>query len=110
MKKAILASLLLGSLALAGCKSANDIATDIRATTATVSEKVKEVQAYAVRACGYLPYAAAIVGIFNSGFSQSVSTVGSAICDAVTTAPLADGPGDRKPRVNGVAIKGQFVK
>jgi len=48
--------------------------------------------------------------LFNTGFSTSASIVGGAVCDAVTNITLADGPGDRKPRVNGVVIKGSFVK
>jgi hypothetical protein len=97
-------------LALAGCQTAQDVATTITTATQTTKEKVKSVQGYAVSVCGYLPAAASVVGIFNSGFGNSVAAVGSAICNAVTSIPLADGPGDRLPRVNGVIIKGSFVK
>ena len=51
-----------------------------------------------------------VIAIFNSGFSSSVATVGNANCDAVTSVPLADGPGDHKPRVNGVIVKGKFIR
>lgn len=109
MMKKILIVAVLG-LALAGCKTAQDVATDITTATNTTKEKVGQVQGYAVSLCGYLPAASAIVGIFNSNFSNSVSTVGTAICDAVTSITLADGPGDRRPKVNGVVVTGKFVK
>ena len=98
------------TLALAGCQTAQDLATDITTVTQTTKEKVKSVQGYATQICGYLPAAASVIGIFNSGFGSGVSAVSNAICNAVTSIPLADGPGDRKPRVNGVVIKGTFVK
>lgn len=104
--------LIIGAMAftLVGCQTAQELATDITTVTQNTKEKVKSVQGYAVSLCGYLPAAASVIGIFNSGFGSSVSTVGNGICDAVTSIPLADGPGDHKPRVNGVVIKGQFVK
>lgn len=108
MKKLIIAATL--TIALAGCQTATDIATTITTATQSTKDKVKSVQGYAVSLCGYLPAASAIVGIFNSNFSNSVSTVGTAICDAVTSITLADGPGDRKPRVNGVVVTGKFVR
>lgn len=111
MKKLLIAgSLLLTPLALAGCQTATELATNITTATQTTKEKVKSVQGYAVALCGFLPTTAAIIGIFNSNFSNSVATVGNAICNAVTSIPLADGPGDRKPRVNGVIVTGKFVK
>ena len=109
MMKKILIVAVLG-LALVGCQTATDIATTITTATQTVTQKVKSVQGYAVSLCGYLPAAASVIGIFNSNYSNSVAVVGTAVCDAVTNITLADGPGDRKPRVNGVVIKGQFVK
>lgn len=108
MKKFILIGAL--SLLLSGCITAQDLATDITTSTQAVSQKVKAAQGYAVTLCGYLPVAASVIGIFNSGYSSSVSAVGTAICNAVTSIPLADGPGDGKARVNGVVIKGTFVK
>ncbi len=99
------------ALALAGCnQTAKEVATTITTATQTTKEKVSSVQGYAVSLCGYLPAASAIIGIFNSNYSNNVSTVGNAICDAVTTITLADGPGDRRPKVNGVVVTGKFVK
>jgi|SRR5690606_37196957 len=107
MKKILIIGALL---ALAGCQTATDVATTITTATQTTKEKVKSVQGYAVSLCGYLPAASSVIGIFNSNYSNSVAVVGGAICDAVTNITLADGPGDRKPRVNGVVVTGKFVK
>lgn len=100
----------IACLALTGCQTAQDIATTITTATQTTKEKVKSVQGYTVSVCGYLPAAASVIGIFNSNYSNAVATVGGAICDAVTSIPLADGPGDHKPRVNGVVVQGEFVR
>lgn len=109
MKKFILIGVL--ALTLAGCnQTAQDIATNITTVTQTTKEKVKSVQGYTVSVCGYLPTAASIIAVFNSNYSNAVAAVGGAICNVVTSIPLADGPGDRKPRVNGVVIKGKFVR
>lgn len=108
MKKIILIGAL--SSLLLGCQTAQDLATTITTSTQTAKEKVKSVQGYAVQACSYLPLATTVTSIFSSNYSSDVATVGSAICDAVTSIPLADGPGDHKPRVNGVVVKGNFVK
>lgn len=108
MKKFLLIG--IACLALAGCQTAQDLATDITTVTQTTKEKVKSVQGYATQICGYLPAAASVIGIFNSGYGTGVAAVSNAICNAVTSIPLADGPGDRKPRVNGVVIRGTFVK
>lgn len=111
MRQFIIIGLVGCALLLGGCsKTASDLATDIATTTATLEKKAKEVQGYAVKLCSFLPTTASIISIFNSGFGDSVSKVGTAICDAVTTIPLADGPGDRKPRVHGVVVQGRFVR
>lgn len=104
--------LLIGALALSlvGCQTAQDVATTITTATQTTKEKVKSVQGYATQICSYLPAASSVIGIFNSGYGTDVAAVSNAICNAVTSIPLADGPGDHKPRVNGVVIKGTFVK
>lgn len=109
MKKFLIIGVM--GLALVGCnQTAQEVATTITTATQTTTEKVKSVQGYAVSLCGYLPVASSIIAIFNSNYSSNVAVVGNAICNAVTSIPLADGPGDRKPRVNGVVVKGTFVK
>ena len=95
----------VAAVSLAACDTTGAVKT-----INDVDAKVSMVQSYATQLCSYLPTAATIIGIFSSGFSSDVSAVGSAICNAVTNRPLADGPGDRRPRVNGVVVKGKFVK
>lgn len=113
MKKLLFALAFAG--ALAGCtsgptKTAQDIATSISTASQTVNEKVVSVKSYAEQVCKYVPTAATVISIFNSGFGTDVAAVANAICAAVTTVPLADGPGDHRPRVNGVVVRGRFVK
>lgn len=108
MKKIFLISAL--ALSLVGCTTAQDVATSITTATQTTKEKVKSVQGYATQICSYVPLASTVVNIFSSGYSADVSTVANAICNAVTSIPLADGPGDHKPRVNGVIVKGNFIR
>lgn len=120
MKKVLV--ILAASLMLASCAGTpNPTAQKIAATidsavvavqdnAATIQAKAKVAQGYAEQICGYRPVLASAIAIFNSGFSSSVDVVANAICNAVTSIPLADGPGDRKPRVNGVVVQGKFVK
>lgn len=117
MRMLLLLPLVCAGLLLAGCdqttgpsKAATDIATTITTATSTVKEKAKLVQDYAVNFCGYLPTIASITSIFNTSMGSNVAVVGTAICNAVTNLPLADGPGRRVPKVNGVVIHGKFVK
>lgn len=74
------------------------------------SPSVSQIQGAAVAACKYLPTATTVAQLVSS--SSSISTAASIaglICGAVTSIPLADG-GSRTPKVNGVVIRGQFVK
>lgn len=112
--KRILFALALAS-SLAACtsgptKTAQDIATSITTASQTVNEKITSVREYAKKVCAYVPTVATVVSIFSSGYGTDVAAVANAICNAVTTVPLADGPGDRLPRVNGVVVRGRFVK
>ena len=84
------------------------------ATTPTNSN-IAQIQQAAVNICKFLPTAQTVAGILISSSSMVLATanaVASAICSAVTTNPLADGPGAKnyKPHVNGVPVKGKFVK
>lgn len=82
-------------------------------------EDVKAVQNTTVKSCGYLPTAQTVVNIAAALYTpatifvDAASQIASKICTAVTTNPLADGPGASvryKPQVAGVVIKGTFVK
>ncbi len=89
------------SIALAGCVTAKDAA-----------DKVAEVQNSAKMICGFVPTLATVTALFSTDIGRSVGEWGAVICNAVTTNPLADGPGpaNYKPVVNGVTIKGKFVR
>ena len=116
--------LIIGSLtlALAGCSTTSspvaqkiaanidNAVTSVKDNATTIQAKAKVAQSYAAQICSYVPTIASVVAIINSGFSADVGVVANAICNAVTSIPLADGPGDHKPRVNGIVIKGAFVK
>lgn len=78
--------------------------------------ETKKVQGAAVQACSFLPSADTVINIAKAlyspiiPFTDAASSIANKICDAVTSVPLADGPGDHKPRVAGVIVKGSFVK
>ena len=78
--------------------------------------ETKKVQGAAVQACSFLPTADTVINIAKAlyspitPFTDAASNIANKICDAVTSVPLADGPGDHKPRVAGVIVKGTFVK
>lgn len=80
---------------------------------------VKNVQAKAVASCGYLPTAQTVANIAKALYAPSAividatSDIANKICNAVTTNPMADGPGKSVnyiPQVAGVPVKGKFVK
>lgn len=74
-----------------------------------------KVQGATVAGCRYLPTAKTVVSVAKVLYSPASmaldfgSVVADAICNAVTNAPLADGPGDRIPRVRGIVIEGRRV-
>lgn len=78
-----------------------------------VQTKAKEIQNYVRLACSFVPTIGTIANILSTGTTAPVTAIASDICTAVTTAPLADGPG-RIPKVTynnkTVVIKGSFVK
>jgi len=81
-------------------------------TTKEAADKIAEVQSTAKTICGFVPTAATVVALFNTDAGQTVAGWGAVICNAVTNNPQADGPGpaNYKPVVNGVRIKGKFVR
>lgn len=95
--------LLIGCLALAGCGTTGSI------STTDISDRAKQIQDYTKTFCKFVPTIGTIAAILSKGASASIIGVATDICTAVTTAPLADG-GPRVPRVNGVAIKGKWVR
>lgn len=73
---------------------------------------ISDVQARTAKVCSFVPTATTVANILaaRNSLVQSASSIANAICNAVTTRPLADGPGDRKPRVNGVVVRGKFIR
>ena len=94
------------TLALAGCGTTTGVEVDA---------KIKQVQEKTRFACSFVPTVetvAKIIATFTGGAS-AVDAVGAAargICAAVTTAPLAEGPGRHVPTFNGVVIKGHRAR
>lgn len=80
---------------------------------------VKTVQDAAVKTCGYLPTAQTVTGIASALYTpgaiyfNAAEAIAGKICTAVTTNPLADGPGASThytPTVAGVVVRGRFVQ
>lgn len=97
MKKILLASLV--PLLLAACVSASSL-----------TEQIRQVQDYTSTFCKFVPTVSVITALFNKDAGATVSGLGGAICNAISTQPLADGPGAKTPRLNGVALKGTYLK
>ncbi len=96
---------ILLAFALAGCATPGNIANP---------SGIKDIQAAAVAICKFLPAATFVSDLLLSGnvIASSATSIAAKICDAVTINPLADGPGAKnyKPHVNGVRVRGTFVK
>lgn len=111
--------LLLGVLVLAGCMGTGAIPpstgsgllsplVDSGTISTSTRDKAKQVQAYAITACQFEPQLASVIGLVNAAAGMGVGAIGNALCNAVTSIPLADG-GTRKIIVNGVRIKGRRI-
>lgn len=118
MRKLLLTSMLSLPLMLGGCAT-------VGTGTSGFPFSVAGIQAAAVAACKFLPTAATVANVL-AGANPAVATaesIASAICAAVvtTTSVTATPAGAqglfaapatpaRVPMVNGVVIKGKFVK
>ncbi len=100
MRKILYVSVL--SASLMGCAAGVPTSQD-------VDTKVAQVQSIATQVCRFVPTVSTIIKIFSTGL-DGVTDAANAICNAVTNRPLADGPGDRTPRVRGIVVKGKFVR
>lgn len=105
-------------LTLAGCATNNPLPAgrgvlsplvDSGVITEETRTKARQVQVATKDYCGYIPTIGTLVSLFSAGVGGGVAAVASVVCDAITTAPLADG-GGRLAYVNGVRIKGKFVR
>lgn len=79
-------------------------------STEAARAKILEIQSYTRLACSFVPTIGTIASLLSSGATGPAFMIAQEICTAVTTAPLADGPGRRGPMLRGVVIKGSFVK
>ena len=110
MKKLIITSALITTLAMGGCASVQTALNNLPAQITTVTS---ETQAIAVALCSFEPTAATISGVVaalfpNGGAINTVATgVAGAICQAVTAKSVK--LGGSVPMVAGVIIEGQFV-
>lgn len=111
--------LLLGTLSLAGCANLpappidqpgllSPLVSSGIITQAT-RDKARQVQAASAQYCQFVPTLGTAISIINGAIGAGVETIGAGICNAVTTAPLADG-GKRLAYYNGVKIEGKFKR
>lgn len=113
MKNVILAFVIAGGLAVAGCATSGPGPAPVPAGPVAQDATITSIQNAVANGCGYLvavETVAAIVATFTGGqpIVGLVSNVAHAICNAVLnkTARL-DGVG---PSVNGVPIQGHFIR
>ena len=113
MKRLLVIGLCFG---LAGCAGGVNLpaipgTAPINTTTTggTVSSTAQKIQSYTRLACNFVPTISTIANILSGGSAMPFTAIAQGICDAVTTAPLADG-GPRQAKYNGVVIRGKFVK
>ncbi len=71
---------------------------------------IKQVQAIAAQACGFVPLAQTITAILTAGQFTEAFTIANAICSAVTAPPPPGATRQaRVPMVSGVPVRGHFV-
>lgn len=90
------------AFALSGCATTGGVSPE------GISETAKKIQSYTRTFCSFVPTVQTIVSIISKSAGDSIG-IARDICQAVTTAPLADG-GTRRVVVRGVPVKGSFVR
>lgn len=96
--------LILAITSLAGCATVPGTGNP-----ASFDEFIKNAQAWAVRACGFVPTAATVANIFAAGQFTTYIAIGDAICKAVVIPPGAR-IAKVTPRVGKVVVRGRFVR
>jgi predicted small secreted protein len=102
MRKMSITLAVLGSLALAGCS-----------TVIPPGNGVSEVEKAVERICGFIPAVGVIAALINIGGFGSYLDLATRICAAVTgPAPRSVGRSGARaiPRLNGVELKGRFIR
>lgn len=115
MKRLITCFALLGALMLGGCATLPSGARGIDPALASqIDAQIKAVQDAAVAACRFLPTAQTVASIASTFLPGATAGVGianqiaTAICGAVTKKALnRSAPA---PRVNGVLVRGTFIR
>lgn len=77
----------------------------------TPEQIAQQVRDYTATTCKYLPTTTTVLKILTKAtVVDTVAGVGNEICLAISTLPLAEGPGKRQAVVRGVVVKGSFVR
>lgn len=114
-RKFLLAVPLLGALALGGCATSNGVVGLDPALETRVNAQITAAQNAAVSICKFLPTAQTVAGILSTFVPSAVpgvtvaNQVAAAICNAVSRKSLTKGA-TPTPRVNGVVVRGSFVR
>lgn len=80
------------------------------------TSQIDQIRNAAVLACGFLPTVETVAGIIAtySGTSAALVTTGSQIADSICSAVVSTSTARRRrgtaPRVNGVVVRGSFVR
>jgi hypothetical protein len=113
MRKFLASTAVAGSLLLGGCATTGTGVDPI--TGQPIATEIANIQALAVKICGFQPTeatVAAIVATFIPGSASIVTIinqVAQSICAAVVPAASGRLRGAAWPEVNGVPINGHFV-
>lgn len=103
VRTSFLAAAAAASLLLAGCATSGSGGSSISVST---------VQNAAVTACGFLPTVSTVANLIasNNALVSSAESIASAICAAVAPAKQSGKFGAARASVNGVAVRGKFVR
>lgn len=103
LKSLLLAGALAGTLALGGCATNGAGGSSI---------SLASVQNAAVAACGFLPTAATVANLIasNNAAIATAESIASAVCAAVAPSKQAGKHGAVLASVNGVRVRGKFVR
>lgn len=106
MRRAAIVLAIIGSLSLASCATT---------TSTQIDQTIAQVQAITQQVCKFVPTVATVAKIIATlagaaAVIDTASTVAHGICDALTTAPQAEGPGQSGAYFRGVHIRGRYVK
>lgn len=110
MQKLVSIGAAFGALTLlVGCGPGGITGAAKYVNTSTVEPS--QVKAGVLKGCNFSADGIAIAEMISaSPYITTAGALADVICNAVTSIPFADGPGDRKPRVHGVVVKGYFLK